>query len=153
MLEASFLKMVPWLLGPVLLLLAIALAYALWMCGVMLAEGWQRRQPDFRLLRQHDTLDMEDLELQAMSRIEPLRLLSRVTPMLGLIATMIPLGPALQAVSNGNGSEALSVFSGAFAGVVLALAAAAIGLVLYSIRRRWLLGELLAIRKARGVNT
>ena len=43
------------------------------------------------------------------------------------------------------------MFSGAFAGVVLALAAAAIGLVVYSVRRRWLLAELLAIRKARGI--
>lgn len=152
MLEASFLKLVPWLLNPVLILLAISLVYALWMSGVVLMEGWQRaRLPGFRLLRNHATLEMDALELQAMSRIEPLRLLSRVTPMLGLIATMIPLGPALQQVSSGNGNAALSIFSGAFAGVVLALAAAAIGLVLYSIRRRWLLGELLAIRQARGV--
>ena len=47
--------------------------------------------------------------------------------------------------------QALQVFSGAFAGVVLALAAASMGLVVYSVRRRWLMVELLAIRKARGV--
>jgi hypothetical protein len=35
--------------------------------------------------------------------------------------------------------------------VVLALAAAAIGLTVYSVRRRWLLAELVAERRARGV--
>ena len=47
--------------------------------------------------------------------------------------------------------QALAVFSGAFAGVVLALAAASVGLVVYSVRRRWLLAELLVVRKERGV--
>ena len=51
----------------------------------------------------------------------------------------------------GNGQQALAVFSGAFAGGVLALAAASVGLVVYSVRRRWLLAELLAVRKERGV--
>lgn len=84
-----------------------------------------------------------------LRQIEPLRLLSRLSPMLGLIATMIPLGPALQSVAAGQGQQALSVFSGAFAGVVLALAAASIGLIVYSVRRRWLLAELLQIRRQR----
>ena len=34
---------------------------------------------------------------------------------------------------------------------VLALAAASVGLVVYSVRRRWLLAELLVVRKERGV--
>jgi biopolymer transport protein ExbB/TolQ len=150
MLETSFLQVSQWLLTPILWLLAAALAYALWMSGAVLMEAWQRRRPGFRSLGAVDRLDMDEIELLALRRIEPLRLLSRVTPMLGLIATMIPLGPALQGVANGGGSTALAVFSDAFAGVVLALTAAAIGLVLYSVRRRWLLTELLAIRKARG---
>lgn len=96
-------------------------------------------------------LSMEELELQLVRQVEPVRLLSRLSPMLGLIATMIPLGPALQSVAAGNGQQALAVFSGAFAGVVLALAAASVGLVVYSVRRRWLLAELLVVRKERGV--
>ena len=36
--------------------------------------------------------------------------------------------------------------------ISLALAAASLGLVVYSVRRRWLLAELLQIRKARGVS-
>ena len=82
-------------------------------------------------------------------QLEPLRLLGRVSTLLGLIATMVPLGPALQSVAAGQGQQALAVFSGAFAGVVLALAAAAIALVAYSVRRRWLMTELVAIRMSR----
>lgn len=149
MLEASFLQFSQWLLTPILWLLAAALVYALWMSGAVLMEAWQRRRPGFRCLRAIERLDMDEIELLALRRIEPLRLLSRVTPMLGLIATMIPLGPALQGVASGRGNAALAVFSDAFAGVVLALLAASIGLVLYSVRRRWLLAELLAIRKER----
>ncbi|GIX23575.1 MULTISPECIES: hypothetical protein [Caldimonas] len=149
MLELGFLHIVQWLLTPVLVLLACALAYALWMTGVVAMEAWQRRVRGFALLRGVDALTLEELELQALARVEPLRLLSRVTPMLGLIATMIPLGPALQSVAHGDGRAALSVFSGAFAGVVLALTAASLGLVLHSVRRRWLLAELLAVKRAR----
>lgn len=149
MLEATFLQFSQWLLTPILWLLAAALVYALWMSGAVLMEAWQRRRPGFRCLDGIERLDMDEIELLALRRIEPLRLLSRVTPMLGLIATMIPLGPALQGVANGRGNAALAVFSDAFAGVVLALMAASIGLVLYSLRRRWLLAELLAIRKER----
>lgn len=147
MLEAGFLQLAQWLLTPILALLGVAFLYALWMAGRVLVEAWQRRDPAYAALRPAAGTALDEIELLALRQLEPLRLLSRVTPMLGLIATMIPLGPALQGVASGQGNAALSVFSNAFAGVVLALAAAAIGLVLYSVRRRWLLGELLALKK------
>lgn len=152
MIETSFLQIAQALLWPVLALVALAFLYALWVGGMTLMEAWQRwRLPHYASLPGDATYSMDELEMRVLRQIEPLRLLSRVTPMLGLIATMIPLGPALQSVATGQGHEALAVFSGAFAGVVLALAAAAVGLVVYSVRRRWLLAELLSIRKARGV--
>ena len=153
MIEAGILQLSQLLLTPVLSLLGLAFCYAVWAAGMTLMEGWQRwRNPSYACLRDDPALTLDELEMQILRKIEPLRLLSRVTPMLGLIATMIPLGPALQGVAAGNGQEALAVFSGAFGGVVLALAAASIGLVAYSLRRRWLLPELIAIRKAREAN-
>jgi biopolymer transport protein ExbB/TolQ len=150
--ESGFAVVAQALLWPVLALVALAFVYALWVGGAALMEAWQRhREPRFRALRTSADLSMEELELQLVRQIEPVRLLSRLSPMLGLIATMIPLGPALQSVAAGQGQQALAVFSGAFAGVVLALAAASVGLVVYSVRRRWLLAELLAERKLRGV--
>ncbi|MDH4419376.1 hypothetical protein DBR12_03675 [Acidovorax sp. HMWF029] len=150
--ESGFAQVAQSLLWPVLVLVGLAFVYALWAGGATLMEAWQRwRQPQYRSLRVAPGLSMEELELQLVRQVEPVRLLSRLSPMLGLIATMIPLGPALQNVAAGNGQQALAVFSGAFAGVVLALAAASVGLVVYSVRRRWLLAELLVVRKERGV--
>ena len=150
--ESGFSQVAQSLLWPVLVLVGLAFVYALWAGGATLMEAWQRwRKPQYRSLGAAHHLSMEELELQLVRQVEPVRLLSRLSPMLGLIATMIPLGPALQSVAAGNGQQALAVFSGAFAGVVLALAAASVGLVVYSVRRRWLLAELLVVRKERGV--
>ncbi len=151
-LEQGFAQIAQALLWPVLLLVGLGFAYALWVAGRLLMEALQRqRTPGRRALRAAPGQPMEELELQVVQQLEPLRLLGRVSPLLGLIATMVPLGPALQSVAAGQGQQALAVFSGAFAGVVLALAAAAIGLVAYSVRRRWLLAELVAIRSERGL--
>jgi len=152
MIESGFSQVAQSLLWPVLTLVALGFVFALWSGGMTMMEAWQRwRNPAYMALRVTPELSMEELELSVVRQIEPVRLLSRLSPMLGLIATMIPLGPALQSVAAGQGQQALSVFSGAFAGVVLALAAASIGLTVYSVRRRWLLAELLDVRKAREV--
>ena len=151
MLEQGFAHIAQALLWPVLVLVACSFVYALWVAGATLMEGLQRRRPGYRALARHDDKPVEEIELQVLHQLEPLRLLGRVSPLLGLIATMVPLGPALQSVAAGQGQQALAVFSSAFAGVVLALAAAAIGLVAYSIKRRWLMAELVGIRSARGI--
>lgn len=148
--ESGFAQIAQLLLWPVLLLVGAGFVYALWLLGGLFMEAWQRSR-GFRQLKDVAGFSMDEIELQVMRRLEPTRLLSRISPLLGLIATMVPLGPALQSVAAGEGQQALAVFSGAFAGVVLALAAAAIGLVVYSVRRRWLLTELVALRRARGL--
>lgn len=153
MLEQGFAQIAQALLWPVLVLVGLGFIYALWVVGATLMEALQRwRSPSgYRALGHHADKPMEEIELQIVRQLEPLRLLGRVSPLLGLIATMVPLGPALQSVAAGQGQQALAVFSGAFAGVVLALAAAAIGLVAYSVRRRWLMSELVGIRASRGL--
>lgn len=151
--ESGFAQVAQWLLWPVLALVALSFLFALWSAGAAGMEAVQRwRRPGWRALRAAPEDSLEELELRIVRQIEPVRLLSRLSPMLGLIATMIPLGPALQSVAAGQGQQALAVFSGAFSGVVLALAAASIGLVVYSVRRRWLLAELLEVRRLRGVS-
>lgn len=148
--ESGFAQIAQLLLWPVLLLVGAGFVYALWLLGGLGMEAFQRSR-GFLQLKNMAELSMDEIELQVMRQLEPTRLLSRISPLLGLIATMVPLGPALQSVAAGEGQQALAVFSGAFAGVVLALAAAAIGLVVYSVRRRWLLTELVALRRARGL--
>jgi biopolymer transport protein ExbB/TolQ len=150
MLEQGFAQIAQALLWPVLVLVACSFVYALWVAGATVMESLQRRRAGYRALARHEDKPVEEIELQVLHQLEPLRLLGRVSPLLGLIATMVPLGPALQSVAAGQGQQALAVFSSAFAGVVLALAAAAVGLVTYSIKRRWLMTELVGIRSARG---
>ena len=150
MLEEGFAQVAQSLLVPVLVLVGLAALYSVWLAGATAVEALQRwRQPHYRALVVTPDTSMDDLEMAVLRQIEPVRLLSRLAPMLGLIATMVPLGPALQSVAGGQGQQALAVFSGAFAGVVLALAAASIGLVVYSVRRRWLLAELMLVRRQR----
>nr|WP_297529890.1 hypothetical protein [uncultured Roseateles sp.] len=149
-LESGFAHIAQALLWPVLILVALGFVYALWTAGATVMEAVQRRRPGYRQLKVHATSTLEALELQIVRSLEAPRLLGRVAPLLGLIATMVPLGPALQSVAAGQGQAALAVFSSAFSGVVLALAAAAIALVVYSIRRRWLLAELLVIKAEQG---
>ena len=153
MLEQGFAQIAQALLWPVLVLVGLGFIYALWVAGATLMEALQRwRAPGvLSALGRHADKPLEEIELQVVRQLEPLRLLGRVSPLLGLIATMVPLGPALQSVAAGQGQQALAVFSGAFAGVVLALAAAAVGLVAYSVRRRWLMAELVSIRSSRGL--
>ncbi|OWQ44370.1 MotA/TolQ/ExbB proton channel family protein [Roseateles chitinivorans] len=149
-LESGFAHIAQALLWPVLILVALGFVYSLWTAGATVMEAVQRRHPGYRQLKVHATSNLETLELQIVRSLEAPRLLGRVAPLLGLIATMVPLGPALQSVAAGQGQAALAVFSSAFSGVVLALAAAAIALVVYSIRRRWLLAELLVIKAEQG---
>jgi len=68
--------------------------------------------------------------------------------MLGLVATMIPMGPALVAVAAGNTQGMAQNLIVAFSAVIVALLSAAITFVVQNLRRRWLLEELNAILAA-----
>lgn len=129
---------------PILILVLIAFSYSVMKLGGFLVEAGRRAmKPEKRWVLPHDrTQSVESLELIVLRELEGLRLCSRISPMLGLVATMIPLGPALVAVSSGH-SERISASLGAsFAAVIVALVAASITFVIYTVRRRWLLGEL-----------
>jgi hypothetical protein len=64
-------------------------------------------------------------------------LLARLPPMLGLMATIIPLGPGLAALGQGQPALLASAITTAFDATVLGLAAGMVGLVLGKLRRRW----------------
>lgn len=131
-------------LWPVLVAVVLSLAYALVSTGSVAAE-WihRRRHPGgARLLRTAPDSTIEGLELAILRDLEGLRICSRVTPMLGLIATMIPLGPTLVGMTDDASAAALSSLAPAFSTVILSLVAASVSFVLLTVRRRWLLEEL-----------
>lgn len=144
-------------LTPVLVVLLAMFVLALFYLGMLLVEGLLRIargrgvQSLTRYVRANPHANQEQLELHLLKLIEPLRVTSRVAPMLGLVATMIPMGPALVAVSAGDTQGIASNLVVAFSAVIVALLAAAIAFTVLSIKRRWLLEELngLLVERAR----
>ena len=131
-------------LWPIMLFVLMAFVYSLLKLGAFLVEGIQRlRYPRQILVLPRDgSLSLESLELIVLRELEGLRLCSRIAPMLGLVATTTPLGPALIAVSSGNPGMTASNLGADFAAVIVALLAASITFAIHTIRRRWLLREL-----------
>jgi len=145
-------------LAPVMLLIGAALAYALVVLGMFIVEACQRRHgsylgtlfivarqtPQSKSGQDHKQADMssDDLELWIMKQLEWLRIVSRTAPMLGLIATMIPMGPALLALGDSDGAAVGKNMVAAFSSVILALLAASICFFILTVRRRWLLQDL-----------
>lgn len=136
---------------PVLLLILAALAYAFVSLGMFATEYMQRRTGRYRpalALGQPDATS-DDLELEILRRTEWLRIVSRAAPMLGLVATMIPMGPALLALGRNDSAAVAENLVVAFSAVILALIAASITFLVLTIRRRWLLQELRAAERGR----
>ncbi|MEX6724909.1 MotA/TolQ/ExbB proton channel family protein [Parapedomonas caeni] len=139
-------------LVPVILLILSALAFSLVSLGRFTVEAFARLagRPN-RPLTAHQNRTgcaSDDLEMLVMRRLEWLRIVSRSAPMLGLVATMIPMGPALLALGSNDGAAVGKNLVIAFSSVILALVAASISFFVYTIRRRWLLEELLALETA-----
>lgn len=135
-------------LFPILLLIAASLTYAFVVLGMFLAEAMQRWRGSHRPVLVAGTAS-DDLELVIMKRLEWLRIVSRTAPMLGLVATMIPMGPALLGLSRGDAKSVAENLVVAFSAVILALVAASITFFVLTIRRRWMLEELRALERAR----
>lgn len=134
-------------LWPVMCLIVLSLLYALVALGSFMAEAYLRYRNDYQsILAKHAALNhkikMDDLELWIIKKLEWLRVISRTAPMLGLIATMIPMGPALLALSSGDTQAVGQNMVVAFSSVILALVSASICFYILVIRRRWLLEEL-----------
>lgn len=138
-------------LVPVMLAIGGLFAYAFVALGACLRQAWQRRRGDAAAFELHRLRSAQpgladgELELQALRRLEPVRVATRVAPMLGLVATMIPMGPALQAMAGGQMGEVAQALTVAFSAVILALLAAAITYTVAQVRRRWYAAELLAL--------
>lgn len=136
---------------PSLALILLALLYALYSLGSLITEMFLRRRGRVRsglsLYAEEVRVTSDDLELWIMKRLELLRLTSRVSPLLGLVATLIPMGPALLALTENDASTMGKNMVVAFAGVTLALIAASLTFTVLNIRRRWLLEELRLIER------
>jgi biopolymer transport protein ExbB/TolQ len=80
---------------------------------------------------------VQEYEIKMAKRLEQTRIVATISPMVGLMGTLIPLGPALIGLSQGNIEELANNLMIAFATTVIGLFAGSIGYVLTQIRKRW----------------
>lgn len=122
---------VTWLLTPALAALILACAIAAIEAGIAVGERFGG------LARLRTAGDVGALQKIARHRLERADLLARIPPMLGLMATIIPLGPGLAALGQGNPAQLASAVTVAFDATVLGLVAGIGGLIVGKLRRRW----------------
>ncbi len=155
-LELSLYELTRFFLAPVQLLIIASLIYALIALGAFCMESWQRRRSDFcsplGAYHHQNGGNSDDLELWILQQLEWLRITSRSAPMLGLVATMIPMGPALLALTSSDGQAIGENMVVAFSAVIVALIAASITFCIMTVRRRWLLQDLRLVERAKESN-
>ncbi|MEM6998935.1 MAG: MotA/TolQ/ExbB proton channel family protein, partial [Pseudomonadota bacterium] len=156
-------------LAPVLLLLVVLLAYACYSVGSFTIQALQRHlnkkayysilnsnlfdpnidipkgYPLLQLAISNSNISKDELDIAAMKRLEEVRMISRLAPMLGLIATMIPMGPALKSLSDGNIQGISENLIIAFSAVIIGLVIASITFWIASFKKRWFAAELVDV--------
>lgn len=140
---------------PTLLIIAALFLYSLYALGVFATAWFQRRKCNLdkgiadlrccdvlRWAAAHPDADADARDVAAHRMLEAPRIVARISPMMGLVATMIPMGPALRGLSDGNLMAMSGSLSVAFSAVIVALITASIMFWVASVRQRWLAEEI-----------
>lgn len=80
---------------------------------------------------------VEDENLWASKKLERTDIIAKISPAIGLMGTLIPLGPGLTALGEGDIQTLAQHLLIAFDAAVLGMAAAAVAFITSKIRRRW----------------
>ena len=80
---------------------------------------------------------IEEEEVTMAKSIEKVDIVTRIGPTLGLMGTLIPMGPGLAALGNGDVTTLASAIIVAFDTTVVGIGSGAIAYVISKIRRRW----------------
>lgn len=109
--------------------------------GCHLAEldalGWDELECEKRIA---------EIQLGYERELERAKFMTKVGPMLGLMGTLIPMGPALAGLASGDiGSMAYNMQI-AFATTVVGCLVAGVGLLIYSVKRHWYSEEISNLR-------
>lgn len=119
------------LLDPVVWGLLFFIALAVYETGLAVGERFGGIQ------RLADKEGLVGLRQTGKRRIERADFITRIAPMLGLMGTLIPLGPGLAALGDGELTTLTTAMTVAFDTTVIGLLAGIIGFVLGRMRRRW----------------
>lgn len=80
---------------------------------------------------------IEEEEVAMAKSLEKVDIVTRIGPTLGLMGTLIPMGPGLAALGSGDVSTLANAIIVAFDTTVVGIGAGAIAYVISKIRRRW----------------
>lgn len=80
---------------------------------------------------------VEDEGIAAAKKLERTDIIAKISPAVGLMGTLIPLGPGLTALGAGEIQELAEHLLIAFDAAVLGMASAAIAFTISKIKRRW----------------
>jgi biopolymer transport protein ExbB/TolQ len=136
---------------PVLFLILALFFYSIFQIGVFATQVYTRRKNSvskakgyivFNHATDNNIANGDDLEVFAFSKLEVTTIVTRVAPMLGLVATMIPMGPAFKALSNGNIQGVSDNLIVAFSAVIFSLLTASITFWITAVRKRWYANEI-----------
>jgi hypothetical protein len=119
------------LLYPTIIGLGCMMVLAVWETGLAIGErfwGFTKLSSD---------MDSQSFERMARVRLGRTDILTRVSPMLGLMGTLIPLGPGLAGLGQGDLSILTNAVTVAFDTTVMGLLGGIVGFVLGRLRRRW----------------
>lgn len=85
---------------------------------------------------------LSDFEIAADKDLSTSKTLTKLGPMLGLMGTLIPMGPALVGLATGDIASMAYNMQVAFATTVIGLFSSAIGFITQQVKQRWYLQDL-----------
>lgn len=124
-------SLVSLLLEPVIACLLLITALAVFDAGLAVGE----RTVGLRRLARQGNVGL--VEALARRRVERADIIARIGPMLGLMGTLIPLGPGLAALGEGDLGTLGQAVMVAFDTTVLGLLVGIVGFIIGRLRRRW----------------
>ena len=80
---------------------------------------------------------LSDLELDFQKKLEKSKILMRTGPMLGLMGTLIPMGPALAGLASGDISTMAINMQLAFSTTVIGIFIGLTGFIILEVQKRW----------------
>lgn len=87
-----------------------------------------------------------DYESKFAQELERAKLMMKFGPMLGLMGTLIPMGPALAGLAQGDIASMAYNMQIAFATTVVGIVIAMIGSLVYAVKRHWYADEIGSLR-------
>ena len=85
---------------------------------------------------------VEEEELKLFKKLEKTDIVAKISPALGLMGTLIPLGPGLLALGSGDTQILANSLIIAFDTTVLGMASASLAYVISKIRKRWYIKDI-----------